>query len=58
MNVQWRKSTNEREGKPEQKFDGFGTIFRNSKCFKKSMQKLYIYFLLNRQAKHLKTICV
>jgi hypothetical protein len=28
MNVHWRESTNENEGKPEQKFDvAFGTIF-------------------------------
>jgi hypothetical protein len=28
MNVHWRKSNNEREGKPELKFDvAFGTVF-------------------------------
>jgi hypothetical protein len=47
MNVHWRKSTYESEGKPEQKFDAlFRTIYRISKCFQRSKQKLYtgIYF--------------
>ncbi len=38
MNVHWRKSNKEREGKPDQKFDvAFGTIFE---LFSK--QKLYL----------------
>jgi hypothetical protein len=33
--------------KPEQKFDAaFGTIFRISKCFQRSKQKLHIPFSL------------
>jgi hypothetical protein len=45
MNVHWRNSTNQREGLSEQKFDAaYGTIFRISKCFQRSKQKLYIYF--------------
>jgi hypothetical protein len=35
-------STNESEGKPEQKFDAaYGTVFRNSTVLSKSKQKLY-----------------
>jgi hypothetical protein len=46
--VHWSKSTIEKEGKLEQKFDdaAFGTIFRIRKCFQRSNQKLYIYFSL------------
>jgi hypothetical protein len=44
-----KKSTNESEGKPQQKFDlVLGTIFRISKCFLRSKQKLFISFLLNK----------
>jgi len=40
-NEQWRKSTNERQGKPEQKFDvAFGTVFRISIFFQRSKLKL------------------
>ncbi len=43
MNVHWRKSTNESEGKPEQKFDvAFGTVFKISKYFQRSKQKIKI----------------
>ncbi len=39
MNVNKRKLTNEREGKPGLEFEAaFGTIFR-IKCFQKSKQK-------------------
>jgi hypothetical protein len=47
MNVHWKKSTNERKGKPEQKFDAaFGTNFRISKCLQRSKQKLQFNFSL------------
>ncbi len=43
MNVHWRKSTNESEGKPEQKFDvTFVTVFKISKSFQRSKQKIKI----------------
>jgi hypothetical protein len=42
-----KKLTNESKEKPEQKFDAaFGTIFRISKCFQRSKQKLHIDFSL------------
>jgi hypothetical protein len=41
MIVHWEKSTNEREGKPEQKTDVvFGIIFGIGQCFKRSKLKL------------------
>jgi hypothetical protein len=46
--VHWEKETNASEGKPEQTDAAFGKIFRISKCFQRSKQKLSIYFLLNR----------
>ncbi len=49
MNVHRKKSTNESKGKLEQKFDAaYGTIFRISKCFQRSNQKLHINFSLER----------
>ncbi len=40
-----RESTNESKGQPEQKFDAaFETIFRISKYFQRSKQKLFINF--------------
>jgi hypothetical protein len=52
-NVLWKKSTDESEGKPAQKFDAtFGTISRISKYFQRNKTKFG-----NRQAKKLKTIC-
>ncbi len=43
--IGWKKSTNDSEGKPEEKFwCGFGTIFRISKCFDRSKQKLFSIF--------------
>ncbi len=40
--------TNERKGKPEQKFDAaFGTIFRISKTFKEVSKNFILIFLLN-----------
>jgi hypothetical protein len=45
--VHWKKSTNESNGKPEQKFvTAFEPILRISKCFQRSKQKLYINFYL------------
>jgi hypothetical protein len=42
-----KKSTNESKGKLEQKFDAaYGTIFRISKCFQRSNEKLHINFSL------------
>jgi hypothetical protein len=39
--VHWIKSTNEKEGKPEQKSEvAFGTIFGVGQCFQRSKQKL------------------
>jgi hypothetical protein len=53
MNVNWKKSTNESKGKPEQKFDAaFRTIVRISKQAKIS----YLFFSGTRQAINLKTI--
>jgi hypothetical protein len=57
--VSGEKSTYERKGKLEQFDAAFKTIFRictvqYSKCFKRSKQKLYIYFPLS-QTKNLKT---
>ncbi len=47
MNVHRKKSTNESKGKLEQKFHAaYGTIFRISKCFHRSNQKLHINFSL------------
>jgi hypothetical protein len=47
ITVHKRKSTNENEGKPEQKFDAaFGTNFRINKCFQISKQKLHNTFSL------------
>ncbi len=50
MNVQCQKSTICSEGKLEQKLTvqkaAFKTIFRNSKCFQRIKQKLYINFSL------------
>ncbi len=47
--VHWRKLTNENEGKPKQEFDAaFETIFRISKFFQRSKQKLCIYFPTER----------
>ncbi len=44
-----KKSTNENQGKPEQKFDAaFGTNFIISLCFQRSNQKLKIYFPLEQ----------
>jgi hypothetical protein len=43
----WRKSTNESK-KTEQKFDAaFDQFFRISKCFQRSKQKLFNFFVLN-----------
>jgi hypothetical protein len=62
MNLCWRKSTNEREGKPEQKFDAaFETNFRIVKCFQRSKHAeiLHLFFSLTRQIKNVKFIvCV
>jgi hypothetical protein len=45
MYIHWRKTTNEREGKPKQKYDAaFGTIFRINKYFQRSKDKLCIHF--------------
>jgi hypothetical protein len=54
-----KKLTNERKGKPEQKFDAaFGTIFRISKSFQRSKQNLHINFSLELGSlKILKAIC-
>jgi hypothetical protein len=51
--------TNERKGKPKQKFDAaFGTNFRIIKCFQRSKQKLHVDFSLElSRLKNLKTIC-
>ncbi len=47
MNVHCQTLTNCSEGKLEQKLNAaFKTIFRNSKCFQRIKQKLYIYFSL------------
>jgi hypothetical protein len=49
MNEHWRNSTNESEGMPEQKFDAaYRTIFRISKCFKRSKQEFYLNFFLEQ----------
>jgi hypothetical protein len=49
MNVHWRKSTNESEGKREQKFGAaFETIFRIRKCFQGNQQEPDIYFSLEQ----------
>jgi hypothetical protein len=50
------KSTNERGGKPEWKFDAaFGTILRISKVFsKRPTDTFYSFFSSTRQAKNLK----
>jgi hypothetical protein len=54
-NVHWRKSTDEREGQLEQKFDvAFGTNFRISKDFQRSKQKLYLVSSLTGQGKKFK----
>jgi hypothetical protein len=42
MNVQWRKSTNESQGKPEQKFDA---IFR---IFKEASRNFILIFVLSK----------
>ncbi len=40
MNVRWRNSANESEGKPEKKFDAaYGTIVRISKCLVSNLFK-------------------
>jgi hypothetical protein len=42
-----KKLTNESKGKPERTFDAaFGTSFSNSRCFKRSKQKLQVIFSL------------
>jgi hypothetical protein len=52
MKVHWKKSTNESKGKPEQKFDAaVGIIFKISKCFQRSKQKLHINFSLEQALK-------
>jgi hypothetical protein len=48
----WRKSTNESKEKTEQKFDAaFGKFLELVSVFKKSKQKLYIYFSLGKAGK-------
>jgi hypothetical protein len=43
----WKNSTNEGKGKPEQNLDAaFGTIFEISKFFHRSKKKLHINFVL------------
>jgi hypothetical protein len=56
MNVHWRKSTNERQGKPKQKFvAAFGTIF---KIVKEASKKFILSFIfLTRLIENLITIC-
>jgi hypothetical protein len=51
--IHWRKSTNEREGKPEQKFNAaFGTILTIKSVFKEaSGNVVFIYFLNNAYKK-------
>jgi hypothetical protein len=45
--IHCKKSTNESEGKPGQKFDAaFRTIFRIEKYIQRSKQKFNIYFPL------------
>jgi hypothetical protein len=53
MNVHWRKSTNESEGKPEQKFDvAFGTVLKKVfPLFREASKKLIFNFLLNKAGK-------
>jgi hypothetical protein len=41
-----KKSTNQRKGMPEQKFDAAFGFFINSKCLQGSKQKLHINFSL------------
>ncbi len=56
MNVHWRNSTNESEGKPEQNFDAaYGTIFRVV-FSRKQAEILHLFFCLTSQAKSFKTI--
>jgi hypothetical protein len=57
MKVYRRNSTSESEGKPEHKFNtANGTIFRISKCFQRSKQKLELHFsVLQARLKVLKT---
>jgi hypothetical protein len=48
MNVHWRTSTNESEGKPEQKFDAaYGIIFKISSVFKEAIRNFTFIFLFN-----------
>ncbi len=51
MKERWRKSPNEKEGKPQQKFDvTFGTIFRISKRVFKEASRKFIFILLFNKA--------
>jgi hypothetical protein len=52
MNVHWRNSTNESEGKPEQKFDAAYGTTKSVSSFKEAS----IFFFLISQTKSLKTI--
>jgi hypothetical protein len=50
VNVHKRKLTEEREGKLEQEFEvAVGTLFRISKDFQRSKQKLYLVSSLTGQ---------
>ncbi len=56
MKVHWKKSTNGSKGKPEQKFDAaVGILFRISKCFQRSKQRLHINFSLEQALKKYST---
>jgi hypothetical protein len=56
MNVHWRKSTNERQGKPKQKFVAtFETILKIVKEASKNF--IFIFIFLTRLIENLKTIC-
>jgi hypothetical protein len=58
MNVHWKKSTNENEGKPEQKFyAAFGISFRISKRFRRRKLNLIIIFLYKNSGYPFKIIC-
>jgi hypothetical protein len=53
MNVHWRKLTNEREGKSEQKFyAAFGTIFRLVRISKEASRNFKFIFLFADDLKH------
>jgi hypothetical protein len=58
MNVNWRKSTNDSEGRGNRNFTRLLELpFDLVGVFKEASRKLHLFFCLTRRVKNLKTIC-